>query len=80
MITDIYRSRESPIPGVTSDLILASAKSSGHRNVKHCPDWKEIREHLGGVAAGDVILTIGAGDIYRLAEELVAEEEQRDAG
>ena len=71
IVTDIYASRESPMSGVTADLVVDAAKSSGHRSVVHCPSWSDVPELLSDVAEGDVIITLGAGDIYRLGEKLV---------
>ncbi len=75
IVTEIYPSRESPLPGVSGQLVVEAARESGHRHVTFAPDWHELpnalRDQVGG---DDVILTLGAGDIYRLAEELVGEE------
>ncbi len=74
LVTDIYPSREDPIPGVTGELVVEAAQKSGHRHVELCPDWRLAPELLARyVETGDVILTLGAGDIYRLAEVLVEE-------
>jgi UDP-N-acetylmuramate--alanine ligase len=74
IVTDIYPSREQPEPGVTSDLVVEAARRSGHRDVRSCADWRKVPPMLAAeVQEGDVILTLGAGDIYRLAELLVAE-------
>jgi UDP-N-acetylmuramate--alanine ligase len=74
VVTDIYPSREQPEPGVTSDLVVEAARRSGHRDVRFCADWREVPPILAAeVQEDDVILTLGAGDIYRLAELLVAE-------
>ena len=74
LVTDIYASREQPIAGVSSDLIVDVARRSGHRRVDRVSGHAEAMERLAAqVAPGDLVLTLGAGDIYRLAEELVAE-------
>jgi UDP-N-acetylmuramate--alanine ligase len=71
LVTAIYPSRESPIPGVEADLVVEAARASGHRRVELCADWTEAPERLAdGVAEGDVVLTLGAGDIYKLAVRL----------
>jgi UDP-N-acetylmuramate--alanine ligase len=74
IVTAIYPSREDPIEGVDSNLVIEAAKRSGHRHVTFCEQWanagKELAEHVG---PGDVILTLGAGDIYRLGEMLAGE-------
>jgi UDP-N-acetylmuramate--alanine ligase len=74
VVTDVYPSREAPLPGVTGELVVDAARRSGHRNVSYCADWRDAPPVLAGeVAAGDVVLTMGAGDINRLASLLVAE-------
>jgi UDP-N-acetylmuramate--alanine ligase len=76
LVTDVYPSREAPLPGVTGELVVAAARQSGHRNVVYCRDWRDAPPALAeGIAAGDVVLTLGAGDINRLASLLVAEGE-----
>ncbi len=70
VVTDVYPSRERPIAGVTGELVVQAARAAGHGRVDSCPDWRATPELLSGVSADDVILTLGAGDIYRLAREL----------
>ncbi len=75
-VTAIYPSREKPIPGVSSEMVVEAARASGHRKVVGCADWRDLPARIqaelgGGDGDGDVVLTMGAGDIYRLAEELV---------
>ncbi len=73
-VTGIYASRESPIEGVTAERIVAAARQSGHHHVSYSPDWHAVPEALAQVVKpGDLVLTLGAGDIYRLARELAAE-------
>jgi UDP-N-acetylmuramate--alanine ligase len=74
LVTDIYPSREEPMPGVDSGLVVDAARASGHRHVRHCTDRQEAARLLAAeVGDGDVVLTLGAGDIYLLAEQLVQE-------
>jgi len=74
VITDVYPSREKPIPGVTGELVVDAALRSGHRNVHYCPSWKDAPALLrDAVGPGDVMLTMGAGDVNRLAQQLVEE-------
>jgi UDP-N-acetylmuramate--alanine ligase len=75
VVTDVYPSREQPVPGVTGELVVEAARRGGHRNVHYCAAWQDAPELLRGeVGAGDVVFTLGAGDVNRLAETLVAEE------
>ncbi|MDH3402290.1 MAG: UDP-N-acetylmuramate--L-alanine ligase [Acidobacteriota bacterium] len=74
-VTEIYASRERPLAGVTAELVVEAARRSGHRHCRLCADWRELPARLApAVGPGDLILTLGAGDIYRLAEQLAAEE------
>jgi len=75
VVTDVYPSREQPIPGITGELVADAARRSGHRNVVYCPSWTEAPAFLADyVQPGDVIVTLGAGDVNGLAQTLVAEE------
>ncbi|MDT3696161.1 MAG: UDP-N-acetylmuramate--L-alanine ligase [Ignavibacterium sp.] len=71
--TDIYPARELPIEGVTGDLIATSAKELGHKNVHYVADKKEIPGFLNQIKKdGDIIITMGAGDIWKYGEQLIA--------
>ncbi|MFN7961896.1 MAG: UDP-N-acetylmuramate--L-alanine ligase [Thermoanaerobaculia bacterium] len=72
-VTDIYASREKAIPGVSAELVVEAARASGHHNVELCPNWRELPSRLASVAEpGDLIITLGAGDIYQLGRALAA--------
>ena len=71
VVTDVYPSREQPIEGVSGELVARAAQAVGHPRVDYCADWRAVYSLLGGIDDGDVVLTLGAGDIYRLAEALV---------
>jgi UDP-N-acetylmuramate--alanine ligase len=69
-LADIYPAREQPIDGVTSALIVEHLRKSGR-----APEWTGPRAHLAAalrdsLRPGDVLLTIGAGDITLTASEL----------
>ncbi len=71
-LADIYPAREQPIPGVSSDLIASAMSHAGR-----APVWQGARSDLAvalstSAAPGDVIITIGAGDITKTAPELLA--------
>ena len=74
VVTAIYPSREAPIPGVSGEDVVRVARRSGHRRVRYCDDWQEVPQRLRAeVGDGDVVFTLGAGDIYRLARRLAEE-------
>lgn len=65
VLTDIYPAREEPIPGVTGQLLVDStAGKLAAKRVHYCPDKTELPSYLAGmVQDGDLVLTLGAGDI-----------------
>jgi UDP-N-acetylmuramate--alanine ligase len=70
-LTEIYPAREKPLPGVTSDLIERAVRSAGGDVA-----WRGERAELARALAravrdGDVVFTIGAGDITRTGPELL---------
>jgi UDP-N-acetylmuramate--alanine ligase len=70
--TDVYPAREEPMEGVTGELIANAAKSFGHKNVIYVPDKNKIPELLMSVQKkNDIIITMGAGDIWKYAEKFV---------
>jgi UDP-N-acetylmuramate--alanine ligase len=72
VVTDVYASREAPIAGVSGELVVAAARAGGHRHVHYCPRWQDAPALLANqVREGDLVLTLGAGDVYRLGRQLV---------
>ena len=70
--TDIYPAREEPIEGVTGELITDEAKSNGHKNVIYERDKNKIPDLLSKFyREGDIIITLGAGDIYKQGENFI---------
>lgn len=69
VVTDVYPSREKPIEGVDGKMIADRAKAFGHKNVSYVADKTALPESLmGKVRAGDLVVTMGAGDIYTFGE------------
>lgn len=72
IVTDVYPSREAPIEGVSGKLIADTAEQYGHNNVNYVENKEEVTKTLKGlVKSGDIVITMGAGDIYRYGEEFV---------
>ncbi|MEU1011886.1 UDP-N-acetylmuramate--L-alanine ligase [Streptomyces sp. NPDC005890] len=66
VVLDIYPAREDPIPGVTSELIIEAARAAG-AGVTAVHDKAEIPAVIAGMAEpGDLVLTMGAGDVTDL--------------
>ncbi len=72
IITGIFPSREEPIEGVTSELIVDRIKEYGHKDVYHIPERKMVADHLAQVVkSSDMVLCLGAGDINKTSDELL---------
>jgi len=79
VVLDVYGAREDPEPGVSGALV-AGAVPLPAAAVHYEPAWSEVPARLADLAApGDLVLTMGAGDITVLAGELVAELDRRAA-
>jgi UDP-N-acetylmuramate--alanine ligase len=64
-LTDIYLAREQPLPGVTSAVLAERVRAQNPSlPVVHVPDKANLPAHLvQEVGSGDLVLTLGAGDI-----------------
>jgi UDP-N-acetylmuramate--alanine ligase len=72
VLTDVYPAREEPIQGVNGELIANAAKQFGHKQVHYIPDKKQVPDFLLTIRQpGDIIITMGAGDIWRFGEEFI---------
>jgi UDP-N-acetylmuramate--alanine ligase len=66
LVLDIYPAREDPIPGITSDLVVEAARAAG-ADVTPVHDKGEVPALTAGMAKpGDLVLTMGAGDVTDL--------------
>lgn len=72
VLTEIYPAREAPLPGVDGHLIEKSLRALGYAQVEFVADLKDLVPHLvDECRAGDMVLTMGAGDIGEIAGQLV---------
>ncbi len=72
VIAAIYPSREKPIPGVTGMTLVEAIRENGHKDVQYIEDRVELLEYLKGhLTDRYVLLTMGAGDIWKLGTDLV---------
>jgi UDP-N-acetylmuramate--alanine ligase len=73
VITDIYPAGEAPIPGVHAQALAEGIAARTTREVRYAGDRGELLEWLlGTVQPGDVVLTMGAGDIGAIADQVLA--------
>jgi len=72
VVTDIYPAREAPLPGVSGELIARAAREAGHRQVVYLADKEAVPAELARLARkGDIVITLGAGDIYKYGERFL---------
>lgn len=72
VVTDVFGSREQPIEGVSGQLIADMAIKYGHRKVHYVADKADLPEFLKDLSRpGDTILTMGAGDVWRVGRKLL---------
>ena len=72
LLTDIYAAGEDKLEGVSSEALYHALKKRGHLDVRHVPDRLGLAETLLDVVQeGDLVITLGAGDIHRTADELL---------
>jgi UDP-N-acetylmuramate--alanine ligase len=72
VVLDIYPAREDPIPGITSELIIDAARAAG-ADVTAVHDKASVPDAVAGMAKpGDLVLTMGAGDVTDLGPAILA--------
>ena len=71
-MTEIYPAGEEKIPGIESAPLVEAICDHGHRNAHYVGDLDAVVERLlPELRAGDLVLTLGAGNISTLGEQLV---------
>jgi len=74
IVTGIYPAGEEPIEGVSGRLIYDAVKKYGHKNAYYIEDFNEIKEFLKKeLRPGDLLITLGAGNIYKIGDALLQE-------
>ncbi|HSD19562.1 MAG TPA: UDP-N-acetylmuramate--L-alanine ligase [Anaeromyxobacter sp.] len=71
LLTDIYAAGEEPIAGATSARLAEAIRACGHRDVSLVPRAELAHAARQRVRPGDIVLTLGAGDITAVGPELI---------
>jgi len=78
LVTDIYGASEPAIPGVEAEKLAQAIAAHGHGGVRYVGSLDNcLQAALEVIKPGDVVLTLGAGNIYQVADNLVQALEQR---
>jgi UDP-N-acetylmuramate--alanine ligase len=73
LLADIYAAGEEPIPGVTGQKLHEAVRACGHRDVAFVQDRVSLAEAVRArLRRGDLVITLGAGDVTHVGEELLA--------
>jgi len=69
VVLPIYAASEAPIPGVSGEALAESIRAHGHRDVIYLDSLVACVDYLdANLGFGDLLLTLGAGDVYRVGE------------
>ena len=72
VVMDIYAAGEKPIPGVSGQALYEGIKKYGHKDVLFLHDRQAIVDHMAGVLRkGDLMITLGAGDVWKIGEQVL---------
>ncbi len=73
VLTEIYAASEDAIEGVTGSNLAEKIRASGHKSVIFAPTREDVvQKILENAAQGDVVVTLGAGDLYKIDERLIS--------
>jgi UDP-N-acetylmuramate--alanine ligase len=72
LLSEIYAAGEDPIPGISGASLAEAIRSHGHHDVTFVPDRPRLAEAARArVRTGDLVLTLGAGDVTQVGPELL---------
>jgi UDP-N-acetylmuramate--alanine ligase len=79
LVLDIYAASEPPIPGTSGEQVADTIQRVGGRNARYVASFDEAVSELAAVANdGDMILTLGAGNVSQLGAQILAALEGRE--
>jgi UDP-N-acetylmuramate--alanine ligase len=79
-VLDIYAASEQPIEGVTAQALVERIRQFGHRAVEYAESMNAaVDAVVGGVEPGDLVLTLGAGNVWQAGDLVLAAMTKDDA-
>ncbi len=80
VLTDIYPAGEEPVEEISSKRLYEAMKEHGYRNIHYIESMEDIPLFLEStVRKGDMVITLGAGDIWQAGERFVKLLERRNS-
>ena len=77
VVCDVFGAGEPPIEGIHSAGLVQAIRDSGHKNVEYIAKRSDVAAYVAGQARpGDIVITLGAGDIQLTCNELIEELEK----
>jgi len=68
ILLDIYAASETPIPGISSQLLYEGIKEHGHRQIYYLPERDQVLPFLRQLTQeNDILMTLGAGDVWQIS-------------
>ncbi|WP_305041625.1 UDP-N-acetylmuramate--L-alanine ligase [Geoalkalibacter sp.] len=81
VVTDIYAAGEEPVAGVDSAALVESIRRHGHKDAHYVGERSAVVPHLAPLLRpGDMVITLGAGNIWQVGEDLIRHLRERDKG
>ncbi len=72
-VLDIYAASEAPIEGITAEVLTDNIKRFGHKNANYIGDIESaVAKVCEVLQPGDLVITLGAGSITGLSDEILA--------
>ncbi|MGI8813024.1 MAG: UDP-N-acetylmuramate--L-alanine ligase [Pyrinomonadaceae bacterium] len=71
-VLDIYAASETPIDGITAEVLTENIKRFGHKNAEYIGSIETAADKVSAkLERGDLMITLGAGNVTRLSEEIL---------
>jgi UDP-N-acetylmuramate--alanine ligase len=71
-VLDIYAASETPIEGITAEVLTENIRKYGHKNANYIGDVDTAAKKVASnLQAGDLVITLGAGSVTRLSDEIL---------
>jgi UDP-N-acetylmuramate--alanine ligase len=81
VVMDVYAAGEDAIPGVSAADLAAGISGHGHRSCVYAADRPTVLAHLReAVQPGDMVITLGAGNVWQVGEEFLTGLQNQGAG
>ena len=81
ILTDVYAAGEAPIPGVSGETLMEEVAKQTGQDAVYLPERVDLERYLAQhVRAGDLVITMGAGNILEVGETLVEQLKNGTAG